>query len=135
VDFRDRIHASFDRQVFMRRIGATLDRVEAGEVEISLPFAADLVQHTGVLHAGVVTALVDTACGYAAYTMMAEHEEVLSIEFKMNFLRPASGERFVAVGRVVKAGSTIIATQGDVFAQAGAVRDHVAMMVATMIRR
>lgn len=135
MEFRDRIRESFERQALMRLMGARLGRIDEGAVDITLPFRPDLTQHTGVLAAGTLTAIADTACGYAAFTLMAEDEEVLSIELKVNFLRPARGGHFTAEGRVVQSGSTVVTTRGDVFGEAGASRELVAMMVATMIRR
>ena len=86
TDFEQRVRASFERQAFMTTIGARLVRVEPGMVEIALPFRADLTQQHGFLHAGVVTAIVDNACGYAALSLMAEDAAVLTVEYKVNFL-------------------------------------------------
>ncbi len=98
--FEKRVRASFLRQTLMKTIGASLLKVTPGEVEIELLFRADLAQQHGYLHAGVITAIVDTACGYAALSLMPEQTEVLSIEFKINFLSPAIGERMIARARV-----------------------------------
>ncbi|HEX7829422.1 MAG TPA: PaaI family thioesterase [Thermoanaerobaculia bacterium] len=122
---------SFPKQQFMTLIGATLDRVGEGEVEIALPFRADLMQHSGTLHAGVVTAIADTACGYAALTKMPDGSNVLSVEFKINLLAPAVGARFVAKARVVRSGKTLSVVTADVLADDAIV----ATMLATMIRR
>jgi len=127
------IETSFGRQSLMSSLGAELEEVSPGEVVISLPFRSDLCQQAGFIHAGVLTAIVDSACGYAAMTVMLEQSEVLTVEYKVNFLRPARGERFQAKGRVLKAGKTLTVCLGEVFAWEGAKSQLVAMMQATMI--
>src|SRR5713226_8802219 len=98
LDFESAVQGSFDRLTLMRTIGATLERVAAGEVEIALPFRTDLTQHHGFMAAAVLTAVIDVACGYAAMTLMPSGCSVLTIEYKANFLAPAQGERVVARG-------------------------------------
>src|SRR5918912_1005150 len=115
-NFAARVRASFARQQIMATIGARLTEVRPGEVEIELPFRPDLTQQHGYLHAGIVTAVIDSACGYAALSLMPAAAEVLSVEFKVNLLAPARGELFRARGRVVKAGRTITVCAGDLFA-------------------
>ena len=128
------VERSFAQQPIMNLLGARLSLVEAGVVEITLPFRADLSQQHGYLHAGVVTTIADSACGYAAYTLMPVGSEVLSVEFKVNLLRPAQGETFVARAEVIKAGKTLTVVRADVFAIAGnADRELVATMQGTMI--
>ena len=100
----------------MALLGATLTRVAPGEVEIELPWRADLVQQHGFLHAGVTSAIADSACGYAALSLMPADAAVLSVEYKVNLLAPARGVRFQAVGRVVRSGRTVSVVQGDVLA-------------------
>ncbi|MFT6399815.1 MAG: hypothetical protein ACJAYU_004584 [Bradymonadia bacterium] len=117
----------------MATLGAELTRVETGEVEIILPFRSELTQQHGFLHAGALTSVIDSACGYAALTMMPSDAAVLSVEFKMNMLSPAKGERMVAIGTVKKAGRTLIVCVGDVFADTGDERKLVATMTATMM--
>jgi uncharacterized protein (TIGR00369 family) len=117
----------------MATIGARLTRVTAGEVTIELPFRVDLTQQHGFLHAAVVTALVDTACGYAAYSLMPDDAAVLTVEYKVNFLAPAEGERIVATGRVIKAGQTITVCTGEVLAALDGQEKLVATMQATMM--
>jgi uncharacterized protein (TIGR00369 family) len=114
--FATNVKSSFARQPVMNLIGARLASVEPGVVEIELPFRADLTQQNGYLHAGVVTTIADSACGYAAYTLMPAGSRVLSIEFKVNLLRPARGELFVARAEVVKSGRTLTVVRADVFA-------------------
>ena len=113
-DFETRVRASFARQQFMTLLGARLERVAAGEVCIRLPFQPALTQQHGFLHAGVVASVVDSACGYAALTLMEPGAAVLSVEFKVNLLAPARGREFVAVGRVVRAGRTLTVCTGEV---------------------
>ena len=120
-------------QPFMALIGATLERAEAGEVEIRLPCRSDLTQHTGAVHAGVVTAIVDSACGAAAATLMPAGRDIVSVEFKINLLAPASGEYLRAIGRVVRAGRTLTVCSGEVFAVSGAESRIVAILQATMM--
>ena len=120
---------SFDNQRVMQTIGARLVRVEPGEVEIELAYDERLTQQTGFLHAGVVTAVLDSACGYAAYSLMEPGSEVLSIEFKVNLLAPGKGERFLFRGVVTKPGRTIIVADGQAYAFG---TDGEAKMIATM---
>lgn len=132
---RARIRESFGRQALMALMGATLGRIDPGEVEVWLPFDARLTQQHGFLHAATIAAIADNACGYAALSMMPPGSSVLSVEFKVNLLAPAAGERFVAVGSVLRAGKTITVTRADVLAHAGAPTPKlVATMLATMIR-
>jgi uncharacterized protein (TIGR00369 family) len=126
-----RVRSSFAKQQFMATIGATLASVQPGEVAIDLPFREDLGQQHGYLHAGVVAAVVDSACGYAALTLMRAGAAVLSIEFKINLIAAAQGEGFRALGRVVRSGRTITVCTGELsVAETGAV---IAVMQATMI--
>ena len=111
--YAERVRESFARQRFMTTLGASLDRVVPGEVTIALPFAEPLTQQHGFLHAGAVASVVDSACGYAALTLMPPGAAVLSIEFKVNMLAPAAGRRFLAVGRVRRAGRTITVCEGE----------------------
>lgn len=126
--FEARVRASFARQSAMATLGATIARVEAGEVEIGLPFAAHLTQQHGFLHGGIVGAALDSACGYAGSTLMPADVGVLSIEFKINFVAPARGQAFRMVGTVVKPGRTITVVEG----RAWAVDDGREKLVATM---
>jgi uncharacterized protein (TIGR00369 family) len=129
-----RIKGSFSKQAFMGLLGARLARVAPGEVDIELPFRADLVQQHGYLHAGVTTAIADSACGYAALSLMVADAAVLSVEYKVNLLAPAKGTRFVAQGRVVKSGRTVTVVRGDVLAYDERDVAHVVLiMQGTMI--
>ncbi len=130
-DFEARIRASFATQAFMTTLGARLERIAPGEVTIALPFRSDLTQQNGFLHAGVVTSVVDSACGYAALSVMDPGADVLSVEFKVNLLAPAQGTAFLAVGRVVRAGRTLVVVSGELLAG----ETVVALMQGTMIAR
>ena len=130
-DFEARIRASFATQRFMISLGARLERIAPGEVTIALPFRSDLTQQNGFLHAGVVTSVVDSACGYAALSVMEPGADVLSVEFKVNLLAPAQGTEFLAVGRVVRSGRTLVVVSGEM--RAG--DTVVALMQGTMIAR
>lgn len=133
TDFEARARESFARQKVMNTIGASLTRVAPGEVEIELPFRSDLTQQDGYIHAGVVTTIVDSACGYAAFTLMAADAAVLTVEYKVNLVSPAKGERMIARGRVTKPGRTITVCAGDVYAMTDGKEKLVATMLATMI--
>lgn len=117
----------------MATFGASLQAVRKGEVEIVLPFTAALVQQHGFIHAGVLATIADTACGYAALTLMPSEAAVLTTEFKINLLSPAKGERFTAYGRVVRPGRKLMVCLGEVFAQEGQARKQVALMTASMM--
>lgn len=133
ADFETRVRESFARQRAMATVGARLVKVEAGAVEIELPFRDDLTQQHGYLHAGVVTAAVDSACGYAALSLTPPGAEVLSVEFKINLLSPAAGELLVARARVLRAGRNVTVCAGDAFMLTGAREKIVATMLATMM--
>jgi uncharacterized protein (TIGR00369 family) len=134
-DFAARVRASFARQTFMTTLGAELATVEPGLVVIELAFRNDLVQQHGFLHAGVVTSVVDSACGYAALSLMSAGAGVVSVEFKVNLMAPAVGERFRATGRVVRAGRTLTVCAGEMHAlKDGALAPSpIAIMQATMM--
>ena len=133
-DFESRVRGSFARQRAMETLGMRLVRVAPGEVEIELSFNRDFTQQHGYLHAGVVAAAVDTACGYAALTLTEAGAEVLSIEFKLNLLSPAAGDSFVARARVVRSGRNITVCAGDLFAlKSDGAEKPVAAMLATMM--
>ncbi len=118
----------------MQLIGAELGRIGPGIVEIALPYRTELTQQNGYMHAGVVTTIADSACGYAAYSLMPADSEVLSVEFKVNLLRPAKGDRFLAHAEVIKPGKTLTVVKADVFGVSGEAGNQilVASMLATM---
>ena len=128
-DFEARVRSSFARQQMMSTIQAELTRVHPGEVEIEMPYAAQFTQQHGFLHGGVISTVLDSACGYAAYSLMPADGAVLTIEFKVNLLSPGRGERFVFRGSVTKPGRTIIVADGRGYAYD---RDGEARLIATM---
>jgi uncharacterized protein (TIGR00369 family) len=132
ADFETSVRRSFDSLTLMRTVGARLQNVAPGEVEIDLPSREDLTQHHGYVAGAVLTAIVDVACGYAAMTLMPAGASVLTIEYKVNFLSPALGDRMVARGRVVRPGRTVTVCSGDVVSIAGGDEKVVATMLATM---
>ena len=132
-NYESRIRNSFDKQEAMKTIGAKLVKVMPGEVHIEFTFMESLTQQHGYIHAGIITTVVDSACGYAAYTLMQPETEVLTIEYKVNFMLPAKGNRFKGVGRVLKPGRTITVCSGDVIAFNDGKENVVATMLATMI--
>ena len=131
-EFAADVRKSFAAQSIMQTIGAQLSRVEPGIVEISLPYRTDLTQQNRYLHAGIITTIADSAAGYAAFTLMPAGASVLSVEFKVNLLRPASGEMFLARAEVIKAGKTLTVVRADVFGISGNERALVATMQGTM---
>jgi len=129
-----RVRTSFGRQQAMALLGAQMTEVRPGVTEIVLPFREELTQQHGFVHGGILTAIVDSACGYAALSLMPPDVGVLTIEFKVNLLSPAAGERFVARGQVVKPGRTIMVCTGEVVAErTDGARQTVALMQATMM--
>ena len=131
--FADRVRESFGRQQVMTTIGAKLTHVAPGEIDIWLPYDRTLTQQHGFMHGGIVATIADSACGYAAYSLMPAGQAVLSIEFKINLLAPAQGEAFVARSRVVRAGRTITVCQADVMAIQNGVESRIATLVATIM--
>lgn len=115
-DFAGRVRASFALQSAMDLIKASLSAVEEGRVEIELPHWSGVEQQHGFVHGGVVGMIADSAAGYAAMTMVPAGASVLTVEYKMNLLAPAGGERLLARGRVIRPGRTLIVTQAEVFA-------------------
>jgi uncharacterized protein (TIGR00369 family) len=129
-----RVRASFAAQTMLATLGASIVELGRGRVVLEMPSDPRFGQQFGYTHAGAVTALVDTACGYAALTTMAEDREVLTVDFSANFVAPAAGERFRATATVLRAGRTIVVTRGEVHAFTGAAAPRlVAAMQATMM--
>jgi len=131
--FEQAVRDSFAAQQLMATIGARLARVAAGEIEIRVPFRSDLTQQHGFLHAGVVTSALDSACGYAAFSLMPQGAGVLTLEFKTNFLAPARGAELIARGRVVRAGRTITVCQAEASMLSDDTENSVATMLATIM--
>ena len=131
--FEQAVRDSFAAQQLMATIGARLAHVAAGEIEIRVPFRSDLTQQHGFLHAGVVTSALDSACGYAAFSLMPQGAGVLTLEFKTNFLAPARGAELIARGRVVRAGRTITVCQAEAYMLSDGTENSVATMLATIM--
>ena len=135
MDERDalyrRVRDSFDKQGFLKLLGVELERVEKGSVTLSCRKREDLLQQQGLVHAGVVTTIADVACGYTALSVMPEGYEVLSVEFKVNMLRPPLAEKMVATGHIIKAGRKLIITEAEVVDEATG--KMIAKITATMI--
>jgi uncharacterized protein (TIGR00369 family) len=132
--FEARVRESFARQSHMATLGVTIERVVPGEVDLALPFDPRFCQQNGFLHAGTIASLADSASGYAAYTLAPPDSDVLAVEFKINLLAPARGDRFLARGRVLRAGRTLTVCQVDVYA-IGAEPTLIATMLSTIIVR
>ena len=131
--FEQRVRDSFALQRAMALIGATLARVAPGEVDVELPVRPDLTQQHGYVHAGILAAVLDSACGYAAFTLMPPDRTVVSVEFKINLLAPAVGDRIVARARVKKAGRTLSVCDADAVAFRNGQEKLVASMNGTMM--
>jgi len=117
----------------MGLLGATLDRVEKGRVEISVPFRAQLSQQHGFFHAGVISTLADSAGGYAGFTLFPAEAGVLTVEFKINLLAAADGERALAVGEVIRSGRTLTVCRLDAWVEKGGKRSHCATGMQTLM--
>ncbi len=128
-----KVRESFNRQAVMKTVKATIVAIQPGKVELAFPYQASLTQQHGFIHAGIVSTVLDSACGYAAFSLMPEGAAVLTIEFKINLLSPARGEKFRAIGMVKKAGRSITVTEGELFAHTGNRQKLVATMVGTMM--
>jgi uncharacterized protein (TIGR00369 family) len=133
LDYETRVRDSFARQGAMRLLGARLVEVGAGHCTIELPYRADLTQQHGYVHAGIVGAIIDSAGGYAGFSLFPSDASVLTVEYKLNLLAPAAGERLIAQAEVIKAGRTLAVTRGEVYAEAGGKRTLCAIMQQTLI--
>jgi uncharacterized protein (TIGR00369 family) len=133
-EVENRVRESFGEQAFMRTLGARLTGIAPGRVTIELEPVTELSQQNGYAHAGVVTSIADSACGYAAFTLMPANSDVVSVEFKVNLLRPAVGELLLAEARVIRAGRSITVCSADVFTLTAGERRQVALMTGTMMR-
>jgi len=133
-DFRERVRQSFHAQTVMATIGAEIGAVEPGRVEILLPYRADLCQQNGFIHAGISTIIADSAAGYASFTLFAADEAVLTSEFTVYLLSPAKGERFRAVGQVLKPGRRLTVAEGEVFGESEGKSVLIAKLIATLVR-
>jgi uncharacterized protein (TIGR00369 family) len=132
-DYERRVRASFDRQGAMRLIGARLDTVGPGYCRVELPFRDDLTQQHGYIHAGIVSAIVDSAGGYAGFSLFPADSNVLTVEYKINLVAPAIGERLIAEAEVVKPGRTLAITRGEVYGERAGKRTLCAVMQQTLM--
>jgi uncharacterized protein (TIGR00369 family) len=130
VHFQQRVRNSFAQQRVMQTLGIEIARLEPGDVELAMPYDVAYTQQHGFLHAGIVTTALDSACGYAAFSLMPAEAEVLTVEFKTNLLAPAKGERFLFRGSVVKPGRTLTVCEAQALALHGGTEPR---LVATMI--
>jgi uncharacterized protein (TIGR00369 family) len=129
-DFEHKVRESFVRQAAMRTIGATMTKVEPGTVEIRLPYNEGFTQQNGFMHGGIIAAIADSACGYAAFTLTAPNRDVLAVEFNIKLMNPARGDEFVAVAHVLKAGKNLTFCEAKVMAIS---EGHAPKMVAAML--
>src|SRR6476661_2586714 len=132
-DYRAVATATFERQPAMRTLGISIARLEPGEVDLAMAYSAQFSQQNGFLHAGIITAGLDNACGIAAFTLMPPGSDILTVEFKTNLLAPAKGERFVFRAHVVKPGRTLTVCEARAFAVADGVESLVATMTGTLM--
>jgi uncharacterized protein (TIGR00369 family) len=132
-DFRRAATAVFDAQPAMRTLRISIARLEAGEVELAMPYSPAFVQQNGFVHAGIITAGLDNACGIAAYTLMAPDAAILTVEFKTNLLAPAKGERFVFRAEVIKPDRTLTVCEARAYAIDGGREDLIASMTGTLM--
>jgi uncharacterized protein (TIGR00369 family) len=132
-DFAAKVRDSFARQGIMAHLGARLEKVEPGLVEISLPYRRELSQQHEYFHAGVVATIADSAAGYSAFSLMPAGSSVLSVEFKVNLIAPADGSRLIARGKVVRSGRTITVCQMEAEVEKAGVRTLCMVGQATMM--
>ena len=132
-DYAARVRASFARQGAMALIGATLAELAPGYCAITLVPRPEVMQQHGYVHAGILSTMADTAGGFAGFTLFPADSSVLTVEFKLNLLNPAQGERMIAEGFVVKPGRTLVVTRGEIHAEAGGSRTLVAIMQQTLM--
>jgi uncharacterized protein (TIGR00369 family) len=132
-EFEGRVRASFARQIAMATLNIEIATVEAGEVELRMPYAAGYTQQHGFVHAGIITTALDSACGYAAFSLMPDKAAVLTVEFKTNLLAPARGDYFLFRARVVKPGRTITVCDAQAFAIEGIKEKLIATMTGTLM--
>lgn len=132
-NYKEKVIDSFNRQNVMQTINASIADVQPGLVEITFPYAKSLTQQHDFIHGGIVATVLDSACGYSAFSLMPKNAGILTIEFKVNLLSPAKGEWFQAIGKVKKPGRTITVSEGEMYAYKGESKKLIATMVATMM--
>jgi uncharacterized protein (TIGR00369 family) len=131
--YKRRVEASFARQGFMKHLGARLLSLKPGGAEIRVAFRPELTQQHNYFHAGVTGAIADSACGYAAYTLMPADSSVLTVEYKLNLFAPAEGDELIARARVVRSGKTLKVCTADVFVNKDGAEKHCAIMLSTVM--
>jgi uncharacterized protein (TIGR00369 family) len=131
--FKTRVQDSFGRQEVMRTLGIEIVLLEAGEITLTMPHAPAYTQQHGFVHAGIVATALDSACGYAAFSLMPQDAAILTVEFKLNLLAPARGDQFVFRGKVVKPGRTITVCEAQAFAISGGEEKLIATMSGTLM--
>jgi uncharacterized protein (TIGR00369 family) len=132
-EFAVRVQDSFERQGLMKHLGAHITQLQSGQVEIRVPYRGELTQQHNHFHAGVSAAIADSACGYAAYTLMPVKSSVLTVEYKINLLAPAAGEELIARAHVVRSGKTLKICSADVYVRNGIAETHCATMLSTIM--
>lgn len=132
-DWESKVRASYAKQGAMGLIGAQLIELRPGYCEIHMPWRADLTQQNGYFHAGIIATVVDSAAGYAGFTLMPPGSSVLSVEFKLNLLAPGDGELLIATGEVIKSGKTLVITRGEAYVVKGDKTTHCSTMQQTLM--
>jgi uncharacterized protein (TIGR00369 family) len=132
-DYLKVVTATFDRQQAMRTLGISIARIEAGEVDLSMPYSPEFTQQNGFVHGGIITAGLDNACGIASFTLLPPGSDILTVEFKTNLLAPAKGQRFSFRACVVKPGRTLTVCDGRAFAEHDGKESLIATMTATLM--
>jgi uncharacterized protein (TIGR00369 family) len=132
-EYRAAATTTFDRQPAMQSLGISIARLEPGEVDLTMPYSAAWTQQNGFVHAGIITAGLDNACGIAAFTLMPANSDILTVEFKTNLLAPARGDRFVFRARVVKPGRTLTVCEAQAFAAQDGAENLIATMTGTLM--
>jgi len=132
-NFDARVRESFARQRVMQSLGIVIERLAPGEIELAMPYAEAYTQQHGFMHAGIITTALDSACGYAAFSLMPADADVLTIEFKTNLLAPAKGSRFTFHARVVKPGRTITVCDAQAYAHGDDGEKLVVTMTGTLM--
>lgn len=133
INYENRFRDSFSKQMIMQTIGVSIASVAPGVVELDFKHDSNLTQHHGFIHAGIGSTVLDSACGYAALTLMPRNTSVLTVEFKTNLLSPAIGDHYRAIGKVIKAGRTISVCEGELYAFKGEQQKLVSTMTGTLI--
>ena len=129
----ERVRSSFQRQPVMASLGIEIAQLDAGAIELRMPYAAHLTQQHGFIHAGIISTALDSACGYAAFSLMPADAAVLTVEFKINLLAPAKGEAFLFRAKVLKPGRTLTVCEGQAFALQGGGEKLIASMTGTLV--